>query len=244
VSSTYNVTSSATTALSETRTVAISTGASPTGTTYIRFWISSVPYKLLGWFIDVGSSTITLPIELASFDAHLKNDQVKIDWSTSSEINNKEFAIERSRDGVNFETLQTHKGAGNSNVSIKYSTIDERPFVGMNYYRLRQTDYNGRTTVSKIVSVNYERTDVWINNVRPNPASNEVGFSLYSPSRAVANIQIIDITGRVILSKQEAVLEGSQDFVTAINDLESGAYYLKVSIDEMGYNYTTKIIKN
>jgi hypothetical protein len=95
-----------------------------------------------------------LPITLVSFDAKLSGKQVNITWTTSTEINNDYFTVERSADGINFERLTQIKGAGNSNFLKNYFFADESPFTGVNYYRLRQTDFDGKSTNSTIKAVN------------------------------------------------------------------------------------------
>ena len=95
------------------------------------------PYILVG-------KISPLPIELLSFEAICNNNSVNLLWSTASEKNNDYFTIERSSDGITFQTVLTVKGAGNSNQVINYSAIDEKPIDGIAYYRLKQTDYDGK----------------------------------------------------------------------------------------------------
>ena len=83
-----------------------------------------------------------------------------------------------------------------------------------------------------------------VGKLSPNPSVETVNFEFYSPAKTTSTIQIIDITGRVVLEKQQDVAEGNQVINTQLDKLESGAYYFKVSIDELGYTYSTKLIKN
>ena len=97
-----------------------------------------------------------LPITLASFKATLLNDiekRVIIDWSTHSESNNDYFTIYKSYDGYVWFELSKVQGAGNSNTILNYSTIDNNPKEGHQYYKLRQTDYDGNWEEFDIVSV-------------------------------------------------------------------------------------------
>ena len=84
-----------------------------------------------------------LPIDLLSFDSEWTDGVVNLDWVTSTELRNDFFTVERSLDLIFFETVVTVPGAGNSNVELSYSSIDETPYSGTSYYRLKQTDYNG-----------------------------------------------------------------------------------------------------
>ena len=84
-------------------------------------------------------------IELLFFNAKLENNTyVDLTWSTASEINNDYFTIERSQNGVYFQEFDIVEGAGNSTHKINYSLIDRDPFDGISYYRLKQTDYDGK----------------------------------------------------------------------------------------------------
>ena len=94
-----------------------------------------------------------LPVEIINFNATSDNDHIDLTWSTASENNNDYFTIEKSNDGINFESLANIDGAGNSNTLINYSYIDKNPFEGLNYYRLKQTDFNGNFIYSNVVAL-------------------------------------------------------------------------------------------
>jgi len=124
------------------------------------------PYILVG-------KISPLPIELLSFEAICNNNSVNLLWSTASEKNNDYFTIERSSDGITFQTVLTVKGAGNSNQVINYSAVDVQPLGGIAYYRLKQTDYDGKFEYSQIIvtcngSLGNTNGNI---NVYPNPAS-------------------------------------------------------------------------
>ena len=95
----------------------------------------------------------TLPITLLSFNAAAIKDGVYVEWSTASQINNDYFNIQKSLDGYEWENKVTIEGAGNSNTQIDYSWVDSNPSVGVSYYRLKQTDYNGEFEIFDPVSV-------------------------------------------------------------------------------------------
>ena len=99
----------------------------------------------------------TLPIELLRFTAVAKDTYVQIDWLTATEINNDYFNVERSADGLNFNSMSKINGAGNSTEVLSYSSVDERPLDGISYYRLKQTDYDGETSYSNIEAVAFNK---------------------------------------------------------------------------------------
>ncbi len=188
-----------------------------------------------------GTETLVLPVELTKFTARPQNEKTKLEWTTASEKDNSRFEIERSTNGFEFTTIASVKGAGNSNIATNYSLYDYAPAVGLNYYRLKQVDHNGEYKYSQIIS---SAKDPIVNSFNPNPASEYVNFRFSSPSKANALIQVIDVAGRVVYEKQQEVFEGDQLINTELYGIENGAYYFKVSIDEMNYSYTTKLIKN
>jgi len=98
-----------------------------------------------------------LPIELLAFQAKPLPDRVRAEWTTASETNNDHFALERSADGVLFEPIGTVAGATHSTVERSYIFDDPAPHPGLNYYRLRQVDLDGATSVSRTVAVEWQR---------------------------------------------------------------------------------------
>ena len=94
-----------------------------------------------------------LPIVLLSFSAEVKNAKVQLSWSTASELNNDFFTLERSQNGLDFEPILFISGKGTSEETNIYTAFDDSPISGRNYYRLKQTDFNGAFEYSEVVSV-------------------------------------------------------------------------------------------
>ena len=107
----------------------------------------------------------SLPIELLFFDATPNQRVVDLNWATASELNNDYFTIERSKDGITWEALETISGAGTTNQRSEYNSIDALPFAGISYYRLKQTDYDGAYSYSAIKSVYMSKDDVKLSKV-------------------------------------------------------------------------------
>ncbi len=97
--------------------------------------------------------TATMPVELLKFEAKRKEKTVFLSWSTASEKNNAVFHIEHSTDGQDFQTIGQVKGSGTSAVLVNYNFEHTTPSVNLNYYRLKQVDFDGKTTFSDIRSV-------------------------------------------------------------------------------------------
>jgi hypothetical protein len=107
-----------------------------------NFYIGSVD--------DVGSP---LPITLLSFNAKLEKNTFVLTWETASELDNDFFTIEKTLDNKNFEVVSKIQGAGTSKSKLRYSVVDNNPYRGTFYYRLRQTDYDGTETSFNLLQV-------------------------------------------------------------------------------------------
>ena len=97
-----------------------------------------------------------LPITLSFFDAYYVDNidkNVYIEWETQSEQNNDYFTVLKSYDGYEWEEIKRVEGAGNSNIKLFYRSEDKNPRDGVQYYKLRQTDYDGKEEEFEIVSV-------------------------------------------------------------------------------------------
>jgi hypothetical protein len=110
------------------------------------------------YYFDVYSFSVTcnpmLPIELISFDGYNKSSNNVLTWSTASENNNDYFTIEKSEDGVNWYVIDSVDGSGNSQSIINYNLVDNNYRQVINYYRLRQVDYDGKYELfDKIVMI-------------------------------------------------------------------------------------------
>lgn len=105
------------------------------------------------WTLASVTANNPLPIELLAFTAQPAGRVVHLKWSTASERDNAYFTVERSRDAQHFDAINQMPGAGNSQSVTNYADVDEAPLNGLSYYRLRQTDYDGTSTLSAAVPV-------------------------------------------------------------------------------------------
>ena len=189
------------------------------------------------WTLAAGSSP--LPIELISFDVKKSGNEVDINWITASEINNNYFTILRSDNGINFETIEIVDGAGNSNSPIAYSTTDKAPLTGKNYYRLKQTDFDGKCTYSEIKSVFFGKAGLY--SVFPNPVNSSSEFFVNVPANGEYSVSIFEITGKIVYKQIYTVNENKEIDLQPENlSLGSGMYHIKVmGPDE---SFTQKLI--
>ncbi|MBK0404368.1 T9SS type A sorting domain-containing protein [Adhaeribacter sp. BT258] len=171
-----------------------------------------------------------LPVALVSFKAEKTNQAVNLNWETASEKNNDFFAVERSADGRNFETIGQVKGTGNSNALIAYAFADKNPVTGVSYYRLKQTDFDGKFEYSKIVSVTFEGK---LNSIAitafPNPANNVLNVKVANLTEK-ATLEITDVTGR---SLKQVQINAAETNALNVAMLPKGLYQIRV-ISENG----------
>lgn len=168
-----------------------------------------------------------LPIELLSFTGKQQNESILLNWKTSTEVNNDYFTLEHSTDGYDFKFLTEVDGKGNSTVVNTYRHIHDNPTIGTNYYRLSQTDFDGTTKVADVIAIDY-KSDKVIATVVPNPIrQNEINLNYISPQNAEVEIEVIDMTGKVLIQTTVTVSEGENNIQLPIQNWSSGVYYLR-----------------
>ncbi|ELR69087.1 Hypothetical protein C900_05476 [Fulvivirga imtechensis AK7] len=167
----------------------------------------------------------TLPVEFLYVKATASFDKVVIKWATASELNNDFFTVERSKDGVNFETVASVNGAGTSEKVNNYEIDDNNAYSGTSYYRVKQTDYDGQFEYSGMITiVNNSVADVQL-NIYPNPAVDQVKIDI---SRlGSVKVEIMDINGVSVYSE-----EFNGEFTSAaqidVTSFPKGMYYVNL----------------
>ncbi|NVO03874.1 MAG: T9SS type A sorting domain-containing protein, partial [Bacteroidetes bacterium] len=162
-----------------------------------------------------------LPIELMSFEANCINEIANLSWKTASETNNDYFTIEKSTNGETWEFVTKMKGAGNSNSNLEYYFNDNYPFNENSYYRLKQTDFDGRFTFSDIINYRgcQQKNDFIL--VYPNPTKDLI--NIVSKNNEILNsIEIISISGQVVYSEKV----DAESTIINTSNLSIGLYYL------------------
>ena len=127
-------------------------------------------------YYTIGSTTSILPVELVSFHGEIISKEIQLHWQTASEINNRGFDIEKSIDGKNWEVLDFVEGNGTTTALSNYYYTDEQPSLGLNYYRLKQIDFDEKYTYSDIISVDFATGISPQIQLYPNPVQNELNI--------------------------------------------------------------------
>jgi hypothetical protein len=179
---------------------------------------------------------ISLPISFVEFKANKKEDGVELTWETATEINNSHFTVEKSSDAVTFSSIATVKGAGNSNTVRSYAVTDAELKNGMSYYRIKQTDFDGKSTYSVVICFNYTPSTGL--TVCPNPSNSGEVMRVSIPDNGQnALIVVRDMQGQEYYSK--VILDTENHQLVAVNPepaLAPGMYMVIASSDNSIYS--------
>jgi hypothetical protein len=170
------------------------------------------------------SLTLPIPIELLSFTGECYSQSILLEWSTASEINNDYFSIERSKDGMNWQLVTKVDGAGNSSSLKNYSFIDLGQYDGISYYRLKQTDFDGKFKYSTIITIEKCGEDISELAIYPNPTSEALNLSIGGDESKILSISIYNVFGKMVYYS-----EFYQSNIVFENKL-SGIYFLHLNL--------------
>jgi hypothetical protein len=181
-----------------------------------------------------------LPVSFQSFTATRNRSAVVLSWGTSSEMNNRGFAVERNIDGnwqqvgwVNSRALN-----GSSDAALNYSFTDPNDIKGISQYRIRQEDIDSKSKYTEIRSV---RGDGQVGKITiyPNPTTNGKVNVVFDDASVVRNVTVLDINGRTV--KEFRAVSNNN---LTISDLQPGMYTVKVAVPATGEQNVQKIVVN
>jgi beta-glucanase (GH16 family) len=164
-------------------------------------------------------NTPSIPVELTDFKAKLLNNTTVLTWNTASERNNKAFDIERSNNGTAFQTIGSVKGNGTTIAPHDYTFTDESPVNGVNYYRLKQVDNDGKTTQSKVVSVVLSKNGFVLHNTLVHDVLN-----VTVSDDEMGPLSIFNVSGQLML---KTTIKGNQQL--NLSALASGMYIVRTA---------------
>ena len=192
------------------------------------------------------SGFVPLPVNLKNFSAKIKNHTSEISWVTSSEINCDYYTVERSGDGIYFYSIGRKNGNGNSSSENSYHLIDNSPMMGISYYRLTQTDFDG--TTEKFPPIQFQFTKqlegLTIGNIDPNPFGDYLIVEYHSEKAGVTEIQLLNPIGQLVSRKQAASGQGIN--ICYFGDLASmnkGTYIIQLYQNDIK-SQPKKIVKD
>lgn len=180
-----------------------------------------------------GPCNTVLPVELLSFTGKISGSGVLLNWETATETNNDYFEIQR-KDGMpeDWKNVGTIKGAGNSSTVRSYEFTDPLETLNLKpetvYYRLKQTDFDGRSEYAGTIPVELASPDEWKLFLK-NPAGEELQGTLLAPENSEVQLEIFDLQGRILQSEKQNAVKGSTLLQLSIRELNSGIYFLRVN---------------
>jgi subtilisin-like proprotein convertase family protein len=192
--------------------------------------------SLTAWGLRICMNNASIPVEMVDFKAKPLQNTIQLAWQTATELNNAGFDIQRSTDplfaesrntsGSNFTKIGFVKGQGNATKLVDYQFIDENVRMGTTYYyRLRQVDFDGKETFSKVEAANLDKDGVWDIALEPNPAEATLNVEVLGKVNQTVTLDLYSIDGKLILSKQMTTTNAKMALDLA--PLSSGIYMLK-----------------
>lgn len=191
--------------------------------------------------------SVPLPVQLLSFTAQAKGKDVLVRWSTSSEVSNDRFVIERSEDGRNYTAIGSVKGKGNSNSLNNYSFTDAGAMslhsaTSYLYYRLRQIDIDGTSKNSPVATVQLAGSAGKAEQAYPNPFTDKVGINMILTKAQMVDVRVTDANGNVVLTTRVQQPAGKAILsVPGVARLRAGVYILHLRCGEV--TVSQKIVK-
>jgi hypothetical protein len=175
----------------------------------------------------LNDNSIVLPIELINFDVNCINNQTTLKWCTSNETNNHYFTIEHSIDGNQFVDIGNLLGQGTTNSKHCYHFISPISNSGINYFRIKQTDYDGKISYSNIKTV----SDCGKNNSQnaiTNDGTKQVGLIINSETDGPIDFFVYNSLGQIIEVKQLTVTQGNNHLKLRLENVAEAMYYASV----------------
>ncbi len=218
------------------------------GETYILVVDKWSPSGGTGYSLSFGGTSsldcFLLPVELSEFTAEYQPNEHLVDlfWKTDSERINDRWEVEKSTDGVNFEIINVVKGSGTTNNESQYYTIDDRPNIGVNYYRLNQWDEDGNGKHSEVRAVNILDDMYDMLSVFPNPTTglSEIIFNSYKKEDVILKVMSVD--GRVIVNTPIQATKGGNRVNLDLSQQGIGVYI--ISVITSSKTFMTKVIRD
>ncbi|MDP4115435.1 MAG: T9SS type A sorting domain-containing protein, partial [Bacteroidota bacterium] len=185
------------------------------------------------------------PVELSAFTVSRKGNKIALNWTTSTETNNKGFSVQRSKDKAVWESLTFVKGNGTSTNINTYSFIDEHPYSVKSYYRLTQEDYDGSIKTYPYAETNTQLINSYsLEQNYPNPFNPSTTISYAIPVKQKVIMKVFDVLGNEV----SVLVNGEQEAGTHLvslnaKNLPSGIYIYKIQAGTFSQSRKMLLVK-
>ena len=194
-------------------------------------------------YLDFNSCTysVVLSVSLVTFDAIKTGETATLKWQTANEQNSESFIIERSSNGRVWESIGTVAAAGNSKKMLAYSFVDKNPLSGLNFYRLRVMDLDGKYNYSNIRNLIFDGASLPnLTKIIPNPFNTEIKVEFNLPVDGTVSINIIDALGKVVGNSVFEASKGQNTVTFNTENYSKGIYFVNFYAE--GVNISSKKI--
>lgn len=173
-----------------------------------------------------------LPVTITEFSGEVANTTNLIHWTSAQEHNSQYYTLEYSTDGDRFSSIGTIPSLaqnGESDIELNYAYIHNNPAIGNNYYRLQQTDMDGKQVLAAN-TINLIRANSGAQIcLYPNPASDQITLVYSNTKTAKVQMQVLDMGGRVMMQKEYNCAAGRNEFKTDLSTLATGVYQVRIA---------------
>jgi hypothetical protein len=190
----------------------------------------------------IACEPLLLPVELLFLAGLPNGNAVDLTWATASEKTSSHFVVERSGNGFDFTPIGRVAAAGNSQYRIDYAFTDHDPFTGVNYYRLKLVDLDGRTDVSNVIAVAFKGNGDKV-MVYPNPATDQLNLAVELPDQATVTLRILDATGRMVRELHPVMEPGQTALGIDVGNLAPGPYLVHLGSSNGAPLGTARFVK-
>lgn len=210
--------------------------------------VQAVQILSLTGLTDLASSEFplqsTLPVTFGEVAVKKSGANAEISWSTLSETNNDHFIVERSDDALNFKSIGTVAGQGNTTLVQRYSYADAiGSSTGVIYYRIKQVDADGKGSYSKTVSLRIGGARISNFTAYPNPFVSNIKIQVDASEKEELVIRVNSLNGQTLITKRTPVQKGNNIIVIDnLQQLQPGIYMLEVVAKDG--KHTQRLIKN
>ena len=202
-------------------------------------------------YIDNVKVSKILPVTLLDFSGKKDGTANLLTWRTATEQNNRGFELQRSANGTDFISIAfvPTKAAtgGNSTAELHYNYTDAKPFAAGSYYRLKQVDFDGKSTLSNVVLIKGSRgNELMLSAIYPNPVSTTLNVAINAPGPQKVTVMITDLAGRTVQQQTMELQAGNNTATLSVATLQSGVYFVKTVCSPAsggGCSSTAKFVK-
>ena len=185
----------------------------------------------------------TLPVVFVSFNVQCNNGYATLFWKTAQEQNSNRFEVQKSINGVQWQTIAVLPAAGNSSVERSYTYTYDSVTSGKVFYRIKEVDLDGKymyTAINQLECGNSSKeVALW-----PNPVQQTLTISIISNEKNKASIKLFDSKGVNVCAKTAALEKGNNMLQMDLGKLPAGVYTMNIYFSNSAESMSRLLIKN